>query len=520
MLITNYITNALRNIHNRKMFGFINILGIGIGVAVVILISVFVRDQLSYDKFWPSADQVFRLHTTLNSPAREPSVSIQAQGPVRDALSRYFPDQISAATRFTEMPAIMNVDGKIFNETIHLTDPDTTDIFPLDTISGDLTAALSGINGLAINETLASKLFPDSDPIGKIVTLSIRRLTQDYQIKAVFKDLPGNTVLSFQALVLIDEQAFPGRFDGWTSFSGPLYFKLNKNTLVNEINQNLVDFTDETVIIPEYTGSGGTASDYIKYTTMALPDLQLNADGWGEMKPTGDKVTIITFIAIAIFILLIASINFMNLLTAQSIQRSYEVALRKVLGARRHQLIYQFLTEAFIIASAGLLVGLSIVETVLPYYGEFLDRELVINYADGFTIGTLLGLVIVVTLLGGLHPALVSSNILPAKILRSNRSSKTVANVLSGNFLVVLQFSITISLVASTIIIYSQMSHMVNLDLGYNTDDKIIIKGMRSKGILEQQQVFNQELLRLDYITQTTYSHGVPGIGANGSIVA
>jgi putative ABC transport system permease protein len=515
-MLKNYLITAWRHISKNRLFSAINIFGLAVGMMSCILIALFVRDEMSFDTFWTDADQIYRLHTTFLAPSREPSISVQAPGPAKSLLKQYFSNEISHSTRFTEMSSVVTYGDEVSVEAIHWTDPDTAEIFSLQTIAGDLALALNGKSSLAISERFASRYFGDADALGKVLTVSVRKIRRDYRVAAVFKDLPRNSVLAFEVLAKIDETDFPGRFDGWTSASGSLFFKLKDGTSIAGVTSRLDDFINANV--DKGSNTGLAASDLIQFDAMALKDLHLNAVGWGEMKAPGDKAMVMIVSAIAAVILLIAGINFTNLSVALSTRRAREVALRKVAGARQGQLFFQFMGESVMMACVALLLGLVLVDIALPYYNEFLGRDLALNYDLGL-LAAAVGLAFTVGLIGGAYPALVVSRYLPGKILKTNTSAEISGSVQLRHLLVVLQFTISITLIVSTVVVYGQLSLMAHTDRGFNQDNLLILEGTRSQGVRDLQSALKEQVLVLPEVLSASYSWRVPGRGGGTSIV-
>lgn len=510
----NYLQVAYRSILGNKLYSAINVVGLAIGLAACILILLFVRDELSYDKFWKNADSIHRLHVTFNVPGREPFVTVSAQGPVKHAVDRYFAEEVERSTRFAGLAPIVRHGDQVLREIIHWTDPETADMFDLQVVAGDVKAALNDNASLAVNESFARKYFGDADPIGQVLTLNNFDLQRDYRIAAVFKDLPHNTVLDFQALAMIDEQDFAGQpslFAQWFSVNNMFFMQLKDGVSIDAVNSRITDFTDTAIDIPPGALDEGTKpSDFIAFTTMALPDIQLNPAGAGEMKTTGDKQIVIVFATIAGLVLMIACINFMNLATAKSTRRAREVALRKVLGARRRQLVTQFIGESILIALIGLALGVVMVELLVAPFGEFLGKELVLNYADTTTVAVFLGLVAFVGAIGGLYPALVLSGFRPSRILKANRSAETKgsANIRGG--LVILQFAISITLIVVTGVVYGQMFYATTLDPGFNKENLLVVKNVGRSGFEDKQQALFQEVVNLPGVLGASYSADAP----------
>jgi putative ABC transport system permease protein len=516
-MFQNYINVALRNLFKHKLYSAINIVGLAVGLAACIMIMLFVRDELSYDRFWSKADNIYRLNTTFNPPGREPFVTVMAQGPTKHALKTYFPEEVEHVTRFNSMRVVMQKEQDVFSEVLMWTDPDTVDIFDFDVVAGDLRRTLNDNASLAINETFARKYFGEENPIGKILTLSVYSLKRDYRVGAVYKDLPHNTVLEFQGMAMIDEKDFVDQeweFTQWFSVNNYVYFTLKDGASIEAINQRLDGFTNQFIEIPD-TALGGQASDYIHYSTQPITDIQLDPAGArdGEMKATGNITTVITFSAIAGLILVIACINFMNLATAKSTQRAREVALRKVLGANRRQLVMQFLGETTLIAFIGLIFGVVLVEMLLPTFGNFVGKELTFSYLDGVTLAILLGLVAVVGLLSGVYPALILSGFRPAQVLKANKSSETSGSARLRSVLVVLQFAISIALIVSTGVVYGQKVYATNMDPGFNKENLIVVRNTGRSGASDKRDAFKEQVARLPGVKSVAFSSDAPASG-------
>lgn len=516
-MFQNYISVALRNLYKHKLYSAINIIGLAVGLAACILIMLFVRDELSYDKFWSNADRIYRLNTTFSPPGREPFVTVSAQGPTKHALKSYFPEDVDKVTRFNSMRVVLQKQDDVFSEQVMWTDTETIDIFDFDVVAGDLRQSMNDNASLAINETFAHKYFGDTNPIGQTLTLSVYNLKRDYRIGAVFKDLPHNTVLEFQAMAMIDEKDFVDQeweFSQWFSVNNYVYFTLKPGTSIEPVNQRLDAFANNFIEISN-TSLDGSASDFVHYSTQPMTAIQLDPAGArdGEMKPTGNMTTVLTFSAIAGLILVIACINFMNLATAKSTQRAREVALRKVLGAKRGQLVMQFLGESILIAVIGLVFGIVLVELTLPSFGDFVGKELAFNYLDGITILSLMGLIGVVGILGGVYPALILSGFRPAHVLKANKSSESSGSVRLRSVLVVMQFAISIALIVSTGVVYGQKLYATNMDPGFNKENLLVIRNTARNGAADKREALKEQVKRLPGVKMVAYSSDAPSSG-------
>ncbi|SDE06273.1 ABC transporter permease [Kordiimonas lacus] len=522
-MFQNYISVALRNLIKHKLYSAINIVGLAVGLAACVLITLFVRDEMSFDTFWKDADKLYRMNTTFNVPGREPFVTVMAMGPAKGAIERYFAGEVEAVTRFNNEWPVIEYDNKVFSEEVYFTDPETVDMFSLDVVAGDIKQSLNDNSTLVVNESFAKKHFGDKDPIGEVMTLTYYATTRDYRIGAVYKDLPHNSVMDFRALIMIDEadfENFPWEYGHWFSVNNNIFFKLKDGVSIDALNARWKDFTDTMMDVRDQIEPGTNPSDFVTFSSQPLLDIQLYPAGDGEMKPTGDIKTVMIFSAIAGLILLIACINFMNLATAKSTQRAREVAIRKVMGARRGQLITQFLGESILLALIGLVLGIVLVEMALPVYSDFLGRELTFEYSDGTTLAILLGLIAFVGTLGGFYPAIALSGFQPSRVLKANKSAETSGSIMLRNALVVLQFTISIGLIVSTAVVYGQMVYGQNMDPGYQKDNMLVIRNVGRSGMLEQQEAFKQEVLRMQGVNNASLTSGRPADGneSNSSV--
>ncbi len=524
-MFKNYLKVALRNLLNHKLYSLINILGLAIGLSACILIILFVRDELSYDQHWKNASSIYRLNTTFDIPGRESMSVVSAPGPAKAAAELFFSQEIERATRFANLYPVVRQGENVYNESVYWTDPETVDMFDLKVVAGDMRTALSDNSSLAVDQSFAKKYFGDENPIGQVLTFSLYDIERDYRIAAVFEDLPHNTVLEFHALTMIDETDFEKQkwqFSEWSSANNKTFFQLKNGASVESMEHRLDDFTNTYMsdLVAAVFGDDVKASDLFRFSLQALTDIQLYPAGLGEMKPTGDIKDVMIFIVIAGLILLIACINFMNLATAKSTQRAREVAMRKVLGASRQQLIVQFLGESVLVAFTALVLGVFLVEMILPTFSGFVGKELIFSFTDGPVLLFLAGIVVLVGLLGGVYPALIISGFMPARVLKANRSVETRGSSRLRNVLVVFQFTISIALIAATGVIYSQIQYVASMDLGFDKNNLLVISGIGREAMVSKQEAIKQEILRLPGVTGATFTSSSPmTLNENNSVV-
>lgn len=521
-MFKNYLQVALRSLLGNKLYSAINIAGLAVGLAACILIALFVRDELSYDQQWEKADRLYRLHTTFTPPGREPMNMVKAPGPAKAALKNYFGDDVVAASRIRTFYTILRHDDKVASERIHWTDPETADLFDFTMIAGDMHTALGEIANIAVNRSFAERYFGSTDAIGQVVNLNLYDITRDYKVAAVFEDLPHNTVLDIRAFVPIEEADFTEQgweFAQWFSTNSYLFFELREGQTIESINARAVDFIDTAIPIDSDAGVDSKASSFMQVHGQRLTDIQLYPQGrtGSEMKPTGSMTAVVIFTAIAGLILLIACINFMNLATAKSTQRAREVALRKVLGAHRLQLITQFLGESILIAFVALALGVVFVEIALEPFGAFLGKDLVLDYTDGWMIGTLLTLIVTVGAVGGLYPALILSGFLPARVLKANKSAESNGSAVLRNALVVVQFSISIGLIVATSVVFGQRLYATSKDPGFAKDNILVVNNLDRTAMQGKEDAFRQRVAQIPGVTLTSLAADTPANGNSGN---
>lgn len=514
MLLTNYLTSAWRNILKNKLFSAINIVGLAIGIAAVSLITLFVRSELQYDKFWSKADTIHRAHVSFNVPGRDPVHAVATPGPLIHAMKKDFP-QIELASRIATMMPTITQQGETYVEPVRLVDNDFIKIFDLNVIEGQLSSALNDPSSIVLTQTLADKYFPGTNALGQTLSLDFDSFKRDYKVTAVIEDIPEQSQISLNALILIDESDWTNQqwlFEAWFSVNAQLFFTTTTPDALHTINSELEEFTNRTFPKLPMGGDDTKASDVIKLSAMNIKDLHLDAIGIGAMKERGDKDTVMIFSAIAILILIIASINFMNLSTAKASQRAKEVSLRKVMGASRSNLILQFLGESILITLFALIVALVLMELCLPYYNEIINQSLSFDYMSSDSL-QVLGLSLIVGIVGGAYPAFVLSSYRPAAVLKSNKSNESSASVKFRALLVVIQFTVSIGLFISTGVVYSQMMFTDKMNPGFDKNNIIVIHGFGRDAAGDKRDVFVNELRRNPQVKSVTWSSETPGNG-------
>ncbi|MFH0736918.1 MAG: ABC transporter permease [bacterium] len=526
-MFNNYFKIALRNIFIQKGYALINILGLSISIIVCMLIILYVINELSYDRFYKNSDQIYRIYVNSEINGFVTNNS-KTPGPLGPALKRDFPD-IKTFTRIGYFGnKLLKYKKNSFREySIYHVDSTFFDVFNLEFIVGNKNKALNKPYTMVLTESTSKKYFGNENPVGKFIQTDSEE--GDYLITGVIKDFPKNS--HFGCSILASNMTYPIiNKEIWLELWYSTYIVLKKNVNVVEFQKKL-DEAGKRYITPQVEAILGIkVSEFLKrgnkYSHILQPlnsiylysqrdyGIDLNTE-WGDVK-NSDINLIYIFIGVAGFILLIAIINFMNLATARSEKRAKEVGIRKVLGSNKFNIITQFIVEAIIMSFVSVIIALFLLELILPSFNNFTGKELSIHYLNDFIIiPLLLVFVIVLGLLSGSYPAFYLSSFTPTEVFKNNTKKGTRKSYLR-NILVVFQFSISIILIAGTIIIQKQINFMLDKNLGFNKKQLLLIENSEILG--NKTQTFKNELLKNSTVSGLSSSHymfasGVPGHG-------
>ena len=510
---------AFRNFLKHRLFSAINIFGLAFGLASCLLILLFVQHELSYDKWIPDSDNIYRVHSQFVLPGRPPLDAVLAPGPVHGAVLRDMPE-VEEAARLLNRRQVIRIGDKSFSESVWYGEESFLKIFELPFVVGNPETALASNNNIVISEAMAEKYFGQTSPLDQTLNFNDEK---DYKVVGVFKDLPENTHFDIEFMVKLDpeDSSFQQGLENWFSINGYLYLKLKEGVDPQMIEDRFPSMISDNATDLNMGGTILKAEDLMTLRVEKLTNLHLHPFGVGNMKTPGNINTVYSFSAIALLILVIACINFMNLSTARSTQRAREVALRKVVGASRKQLIIQFLSEAVLMTVFALFFALAITEIFLPWYNEFTDKQLTLNYlTDPTLFVSLFSLVIIVGMIGGLYPAFYISSFKPAAILKANQSSQASGSGKLRSALVILQFSISIALVICTAVVYGQIQFAETMDRGFSKENKLILRGVNRDFAKDNKLAIAEEIKRLPAVEGVSFSSSVPAdIDENNTIV-
>lgn len=503
----NYITTAFRNFLRHKLYSIINVGGLAIGLAAVILIFLFVKDELSYDDWWTDTDRLYKLETAHKQVEGNFPFRALSPGRLRDPLAENYQSEFEAIARIYQMSHVLRDGNDVFREDIWFADRQFFDIFNVEMISGNRETVFQDNASIIINQSMARKYFGDEDPVGEILVPSDGFTS--YKVVGVMKDLPEETHLDFEFIALFDPERHidePWMATFWLSSNAHTYVKLAEHASAEALEQSFPEFLTRNVVRSEHPGLNTDPNDVFKMRLMPVTDIHLHSTGMFQMKQGGDIKVVYTFSLIAFLILFIASINFINLSTARASTRAREIALRKVVGANRKQLITQFLGEAALMVAIALLIALAIVEFALPWFNQFVAKLLSLEYASDPLTGVMLfGLLVVVIIGAGMLPAVQITRFRPATVLRAN-NSKTEGGTMMRVVLVTVQFAISICLIATTMIVYSQTEYAANKDLGFETENRIMLERLFYSDVEPYVETIQNEIDALPGVIDTVFS--------------
>ena len=507
----NYLVTGFRALTKNRTYAFINIFGLALGLAACLLLLIYVRYETSYDAWLPEAERVYQVQTFGTDPQTGESLDMQAvTRPVTDALAKDFP-QIEAISRLETDQEVVLKDGKALTvEKAAAADAPFFRIIQLAFLHGDPKTALRDTDSVTLSRSEAMRLFGTEAALGRTITTVRGDRKVDLRVTGVFEDLPKNSHMDLgmvRRFNSAEEEDCP-----WGCVNGFSYVKLKPGIDVATINGQMQAWEKRNVPTRDVGGSDiGARTDW-RLTN--LRDIHLGKAQRGA-RPGNDMRTIVTFTIIAFLILGMAVVNFVNLATARAGQRAREVAVRKVLGAKKRQLVAQFLGESMLLVGIAMLIALALIELTLPVFSNFLDAGLKLDYlGSGGLLLPVVGLTLVVGLLGGLYPAFQLSRYQPATVLKANNSSTDPQG--SGrlrNILVVAQFAVSIGLIACTAIVYHQTIFARTVDPGYQREGLLTIRGLRNPEARRIQETLVREFAAVKGVTAVSATKIVPAEG-------
>ncbi|BAO76515.1 ABC transporter permease [Winogradskyella sp. PG-2] len=513
-MIKNYFKIAWRNLLKNKGFTIINIIGLSLGIGCFIMISMFVIDELSYDRYHENADRIYRINSDIIFGGTEMSMAVSSD-PMGETLKSDYPE-VEEYVRFyaSSGSKLIKKGNEYINESaVAHADSTLFKVFTLPAIIGDTSTALNEPNTVVITETVANRYFGSPElAIGQSLETDDDERTL-YKVTSVVEDMPKNSQFNFGFFFSMANVDYD--FGNYLSHNFHTYVLLKEGTDYRAFNKNFIEVIDKYLIpqaaqfmkvdsVEDFEASGNK----LEYSLMPLTDVHLHSFRGVELSANGNIQYVYIFSAAALFILLIACINFMNLTTARSSGRAKEVGIRKVLGSEKKALIGQFLTESTLIAVLALFVGLIFVWLSLDWFNGISGKEMLMSslLSPKFLIFIFV-LPFIVGGLAGTYPAFFLSSFKPIKVLKGKLSTGNTKNTLR-NFLVVFQFATSIILIVGTVVIYKQLNHIQNSNLGFNKDQVLVVS---NNGLpRETRQSLKNEIEQLTDIKSTSFAGYLP----------
>ncbi len=506
-MFRNYLKIAIRNLFNSKLFSFINIFGLSVGITCTFLIVLYILDEFSYDRFFKDGDRIYRVALNRVYPDNEVDYAVIPIS-IGEAMDMDFPEVESCTRVFSQdNEFITQLGERTFRERyVILADSNFFDFFNFSLIAGDKSTVLKTPNGFVLTESTARRYFGDSSAIGKMINVP----NGEIMVTGVCKDVPKNSHFRFD---FVGNLAITGltRQPDYLAFSVKTYLKIKAGTDHEALEAKFPDLVERYAAGQIESRMGVTYKEYIaagngyNYFLQPLKDIHLHSNLRNEIKPNGNIIYVYIFIIVAGFLLIIACINFMNLATARSTDRALEVGMRKVLGAEKKQLVWQFLNESLATVVFSIIFALVLTELMLPAFNNLAGKKLEIHYfGNWFTLPILLGLGLFVGFIAGSYPSFILSAMQPLHFMKG-RFISTKSGSFLRNLLVVFQFSISIILIAVTLLVGKQMDYFMNKDLGFNEENVLQLE--RTFFLREDLDAFKQELIKYPDIESVASSN-------------
>ncbi|MDP8268592.1 MAG: ABC transporter permease, partial [Candidatus Tenebribacter davisii] len=516
-MLKNYLKIAFRNLMRHKGFSAINIIGLAIGIACSILILLWIQDEVSFDNFHHDADRIFITGLDYKVGNQE-GRGIKCNPPLAPALMAEIPE-IESAVRFqhaiNKLVTYKDGDISFLENGIFYADSTIFNVFTIPLITGDPTDLLTRKNTLVITQEMAQKYFGDVDPIGKILSFDG---DWDFEVVGIVEAWPAKSHWRFDMLAsLISTRSATD--ESWWSNYIYTYFKIREGTNIEAVLPKINEMVRRKKNVSFATIYGmdreewEAAGNRTGYYATPLKDIYLRSTTKDNVGKVGDIRYVYLFAVIGFFILFVACVNFMNLTTARSAIRAKEIGIRKVLGSSKRSLIHQFLMESILITLCAMFLAVVFIEILLPYFNNFTDKALNMNFAGVATIPILLLMVIVVGLMSGGYSAISLASFKILTVVKGslfNDKSKTWFR----NVLVLFQFSVSILVIVCTIIAYNQMNYIKNKKLGFDKEQLLIID--RASTIGDDLGTFKEELLKNPAIQYASATYHIPGTEAGG----
>ena len=515
-MFQNYFKIAWRNLLKQRMYSAIKIGGFALGIAICILIALFIKSELSHDKFYVDGNRIFRMYNVHSGPDGGKWTAFPA--PVAQLIKNDFPEvEMSArlipfkwynagSNLFRREDQVENT----YEEGFAYADQSLLEILEIPMIYGSQSQALSKPNTILLSKSKAEKYFPGENPIGRTIIFNEDK-ERPYTIGGVYEDFSPLSHLDFKFLItLTNEEFWPGEQTSWCCWNYNVYLKIRPDANAVDLEKKLLKLRDTYYVNHLEKEGNQSLEDVKKYHAFSLQpvgDIYLKSNGIHDAIKHGDMQYVWVFGGVACFILLLACINFINLSTARSANRAKEVGMRKTVGSHRSHLIRQFLTESLLFSLISFVLGLAIAAAVLPYFNVLANKQLTIPLTAWWFMPTILIAVLVIGVLAGMYPAFYLSAFKPIDVLKGS-ISRGVRNSTMRSVMVVFQFATSIVLIIGTFTIYRQMNFILNAKIGFDKEQVILLQGANTLG--DKQRTFKDELAKFSQVENVTITDYLP----------
>jgi putative ABC transport system permease protein len=500
-MIKNLIKTAFRHIRKHPGYSILNILGLTLGISSALFLVIYVSDELSYDRYHNNADRIYRVSSKITETDDQFTWNV-AQIPFGPQVVQDYPE-VRSFVRFINMPrALYKYEDKEYvEENFYYVDSTLFDIFTYKVIRGEVKSAIKDPNKIVLTETVAARYFVNSDPVGKTLTTG----NNTFEVTGVIEDVPDNSHFRFDAVAARNN--LPKQIGSWGNFGVFTYLLFPEGFDVKAFEtkmQGMYDAHMKTIF--------GPLNINIEYILEPITRIHLFSTAQGEPEPTGSITYVYIFGIVAIFLVLIAAMNYMNLATARSASRAREVGMRKVAGSYRSTLITQFLSESVVLTVISLVVSIILLMALLPRFNLFSGKsfDLSILYSPVVIVSVLV-VILIAGILGGSYPAFFLSRFSPVTVLKGEIIHGS-AGSLFRKILVVIQFTISVIMIVCTLVVFRQLNYMKNMDQGF--DQKNVLSLRLNQNMVRKYPVLKHELIESDDIKYVTSTNTPVGEGS------
>jgi len=507
-MLRNYFKTAIRNLVKHKVFSFINVFGLALGIAACLLLLQYVRLERSYDQFQSNGDRIYRVQQDRYNEGKLSTQWAAGAAGIGPDVKEAIPEVETFAKLYHTSDVISYKDKKFREEKMYFANDAFLPMFSYKALKGQTKGALAEPNTAVITESAAKKYFGEEDPIGKVIS---HNKEQDYKINAVVEDLPFNTHLKFEILLSFEtyvKMAGPDANTTWNWDGFYTYLLLKPQADPKVVEKKIANLIDAQFGKELKEGNAG-----LVLKLQPLKDIHLNSNYMMEAEVNGNGQAVNFLTVIAIFIIIIAWINYINLSTARSLERAKEVGIRKVLGSYRGQLFRQFLLESFLINFLAVLLALLIIVLTLPLFNALTGKDISFALLTDMKFWVSLSIIFFAgTFMSGLYPAFVLSSFKPVEVLKG-KLVKTTHGALLRQSLVVIQFAASVALMVGTYAVYRQLKYMQSQDLGVDIDKTLVLRGpnVRDSTYTGKLNSFKTEMLNIPGVNQLAASTEIPG---------